>query len=311
MGIRVGVVGVGNMGQHHARVYSEISDCELVGVVDLDLALAESVAERHGTKAFTNHKDLMREGVDAVSIAVPTSCHYEIASFFLENGIHCLIEKPIAKTLDEGRRLVQLAEEKGVKLMVGHIERYNPAVRKMKEIVVKGLLGKILIVNTRRVGPFPPKVADVGIVVDLATHDIDVVRYLYGKEPSKSYSKVGSIKHPFEDHALILLDFGEGAASIEVNWFTPHKVRTAVVTGTDGIAYMDYIKQSIVIYNSEWVMEPKIENFEPLKAEIAHFISCIREDKEPLTSGEEGLRTLEVAYRCLGRDYRWAKPSRV
>ena len=184
--------------------------------------------------------------------------------------------------------------------MFGHIERHNPAVKKMKEIIDKGLLGKTLILSTRGVGPFPLKVVDVGIVLDLATHDIDVVRYLYGKEPLKSYSKVGSIKHPFEDHALILLDFGEGAASIEVNWFTPHKVRTAVVTGTDGIAYMDYVKQSIVIYNSEWMMEPKIENVEPLKAEISHFISCIKEDKEPLTLGEEGLRTLEVAYRCLG-----------
>ncbi|MGC8937053.1 MAG: Gfo/Idh/MocA family oxidoreductase [Candidatus Methanomethylicaceae archaeon] len=297
--MRVGVVGLGAMGQNHARIYSTIPGCELVAVADIDDTLTRSVSNKYGAEPFNDYKLMLKKDLDAVSIAVPTSLHYEVASFFLENGIHCLVEKPITKTLEEAYKLVELAKKKNRKLMVGHIERYNPAVKKMKEIIDSGMLGKILIINTRRVGPFTPRVVDVGILIDLATHDIDVVRYLYGKEPSNIYSKFGSIKHPHEDYAVLLLDFGESTASIEVNWFTPHKVRTAVVTGTDGIAYMDYMEQSIVVYNSEWKMEPKVEKEEPLKAEIEHFISCIKDDKEPLTSGEEGLKNLEVAYRSL------------
>jgi UDP-N-acetylglucosamine 3-dehydrogenase len=135
--------------------------------------------------------------------------------------------------------------------------------------------------------------------VDLATHDIDVSRYLTGKEPISIYSKYGTIKHSMEDHAILLLDFGESVASIEVNWFTPHKVRTAVITGTGGIAYMDYIEQSLTVYNSEWKMEPKVEKEEPLKKELAHFVDCVAHNKEPLVNGEEGLKTLEVALRSL------------
>jgi len=299
--MRVGVVGLGAMGQNHARIYSSMEGCELVGVADIDPQVLKDVSRRYGAEPFKDYRLLLRNRPEAVSIAVPTSLHYEVASFFLENGVHCLIEKPITKTIEEARNLIEIARRNKVKLMVGHIERYNPAVRKMKDIIERGMLGHPIIINTRRVGPLAPRITDIGIVVDLATHDIDVVRYLYGKEPMKVYSKFGSIKHPHEDHAVILLDFGDSAASIEVNWFTPHKVRTAVVTGTDGIAYLDYIEQSIVLYNSDWKMEPKVEKGEPLKAEIEHFLLCIKEGREPLTSGEEGLRNLEVAYWSLGR----------
>lgn len=160
-------------------------------------------------------------------------------------------------------------------------------------------MGDILIISTRRVGPYSPRINDIGIIVDLATHDIDVARYLTGREPQKIYSKYGSIKHFKEDHAILLLDFGGSAACIEVNWFTPHKVRTAVITGTKGIAYLDYIDQNLTVYNSEWKMEPKIEKEEPLRRELEHFIGCITNGKEPLVTGEEGLKTLEVALKSL------------
>lgn len=296
--MRVGVVGLGNMGRNHARIYSSMSECNLTAVADVDAEVAKLVGDQYKVESFTDYK-LMVNKVDAVSIAVPTSLHYEVASFFIKNGVHCLIEKPIAKTVREAEELVKLAEKHGVKLMVGHIERFNPAVRKMKEIIDKGMLGKILVINARRVGPFPPRIADVGIIVDLAIHDIDVLRYFYGREPSRVHAKYGSIKSNYEDHAVILLDFDEGAGCIEANWFTPHKVRTVVVTGTEGISYMDYIEQSIVLYNSQWKMEPKVEKEEPLKLELEHFVRCVKEDKEPLTSGEEGLKNLMVAYRAL------------
>ncbi|MGQ9760009.1 MAG: Gfo/Idh/MocA family oxidoreductase [Candidatus Methanomethylicaceae archaeon] len=296
--MRVGVIGLGNMGRHHVRVYKELG-CDIVGVVDINERLTNDIARLYGTKLSTDYKDLLKEGVEGVSIAVPTSLHFEVASFFLNNGIHCLVEKPLTRTLDEGRALVKISRRSGAKLMVGHIERFNPAVQKMKEIISQGLLGKPLIINIRRVGPVAPRIVDTGIILDLATHDIDVTRYLYGREPKDVYSKFGSIKYALEDHAIILLDFNGGIASIEVNWLTPHKVRTAVITGTEGIAYMDYIDQSIVIYSSDWKMEPKIEKAEPLKLEITEFISSIKEGREPLVNGEEGLKNLEVALRCL------------
>lgn len=302
--MKVGVVGVGSMGQNHARIFSQLEGCQLVGVADVDRARGSSVATAYKTAFFADYRDLLKEKVEAVSVVVPTSLHREVASFFLERGVDCLVEKPIAPTLEDGMWIVKLARSKGRTLMVGHIERFNPAVQKAKEIIGEGLLGKLLIISTRRVGPFAPRNLDVGIVVDLATHDIDVARYLTGEEPKNVYAKFSSIKHVKEDHAIILLDFGDCAASVEVNWFTPHKVRTAVLTGTEGIAYMDYIEQSLVVYNSEWKMEPKIEKEEPLRRELSHFVECVRKGEEPLVSGEVGLKTLEVALRCLQPDAR-------
>lgn len=296
--MRIGVVGLGNMGKNHVRVFSSIKECNLTAIADINAEVAKNIGNQYGVESFTDYK-LMLDKIDAVSIAVPTSLHYEVASFFIKNGVHCFIEKPIAKTLEEAKELIKLAERHGVKLMVGHIERFNPAVGKMKEIIDKGMLGKILVVNARRVGPFPPRIMDVGIIIDLAIHDIDVLRYVYGREPLRVYSKHGSIKSNCEDYAVILLDFGDGVGCIESNWFTPHKIRTVVVTGTEAILFLDYIEQSIVIYNSQWKMEPKINKEEPLKLELEHFVKCVRENREPITSGEEGLKNLMVAYRAL------------
>ncbi|MDH5807189.1 MAG: Gfo/Idh/MocA family oxidoreductase [Candidatus Verstraetearchaeota archaeon] len=296
--MRIGVVGLGNMGRNHVRIFSNIKECNLTAISDINAEIAKNIGNQYGVESFTDYK-LMINKIDAVSIAVPTSLHYEIASFFIKNGIHCFIEKPITKTIEEAKELIKLAEKYGVKLMVGHIERFNPAVIKMKEIIDKEMLGKILVINARRVEPFPPKNIDTGIIIDLAIHDIDILRYVYGKEPLKVYSKYGSIKSNYEDYAVILLDFDEGVGCIETNWFTPHKIRTIVVTGTEGILFLDYIEQSIVIYNSQWKIEPKINKEEPLKLELEHFIKCIKENKEPITSGEEGLKNLMVAYRAL------------
>ncbi|MEM1753724.1 MAG: Gfo/Idh/MocA family oxidoreductase, partial [Candidatus Methanomethylicaceae archaeon] len=218
--MRIGVVGLGNMGRNHVRIFSNIKECNLTAISDINAEIAKNIGNQYGVESFTDYK-LMINKIDAVSIAVPTSLHYEIASFFIKNGIHCFIEKPITKTIEEAKELIKLAEKYGVKLMVGHIERFNPAVIKMKEIIDKEMLGKILVINARRVEPFPPKNIDTGIIIDLAIHDIDILRYVYGKEPLKVYSKYGSIKSNYEDYAVILLDFDEGVGCIETNWFTP------------------------------------------------------------------------------------------
>jgi len=295
---RVGVIGLGAMGAHHVRVYKELG-CEIVGVVDADPARSEEIGRLHNVPCYTSCQPLLEARPNAVSIAVPTSCHKQVALEFINAGIHCLVEKPIASTIEEARVMIDAANTNHVKLMVGHIERFNPAVLKLKELIEEGVLGKVIIISTRRVGPFQPRIRDVGIIIDSATHDIDVVRFLTGREPVSVYSKAGRIKHPTrEDHALIMLDFGDSAAAIEVNWFTPYKERKLVVTGTRAICYLDYISQKLWVNTTNSQYPVEVQTAEPLKIEISHFLECITNGSEPLVNGREGLENLSVAIRA-------------
>ena len=297
--IKVGVVGVGVMGQHHARVYSEL-DCELVGVADCNPENASQVGKQYNTKVYLDHKELVSQ-VDAVSIAVPTSRHKAVTLDFVRGGVHCLIEKPIAARLEDAREIIREAERNNVKLMVGHIERFNPAVQKLKQVIDEEMLGKLMTISFRRVGPFADRVRDVGVVVDSATHDIDAARYLVGEEVLSVYSKVGRFRHKTkEDHAIIVLDFGTSVACIETNWFTPHKERTLVATGSEAIAYLDYIEQELRVSSSQGMAEIEVKKAEPLKVELSHFLECIRSDSTPLVGGTDGLRGLEIALEASG-----------
>lgn len=296
--IKTGVVGLGMMGQHHARVYSELG-YELVGVVDTDIERAKEIGERYGARYYSDYAQLISQ-VDAVSIAVPTTLHRQIATDFIRQGVHCLLEKPIASNLEEAEEIIREAERKQVKLMVGHIERFNPAVLKLKQLIDRGDLGKLMIISTRRVGPFVSRVRDVGIIIDSATHDIDIARYLTGKEPAGVFSRAGRFQHEKEDHAIVILNFGDTTACIEVNWFTPHKVRSLVATGSKGIAYLDYIEQELTIHNSQNAKTIKIEKAEPLKLELEHFLECVKNDKKPLVDGYEGLKVLKIALEASG-----------
>ena len=293
--VKVGVVGLGVMGQHHARVYSQLT-CELVGVVDADIHKAREVGERHGVPYYSDHRELLSK-VDAVSIVVPTSLHRTVAMDFLSEGVDCLVEKPVASRLEDAEQMQKMAEATHAKLAVGHIERFNPAVTRLKEIIDEGILGEIMIISTRRVGPFARRIRDVGIIVDSASHDIDVARYLVGKEPITTFARSGRLMHDTqEDHAVIVLDFGSNMASIEVNWFTPHKVRSLVATGSMGIAYLDYIEQRLTVHHwgNEWHVP--IRKTEPLKLELEHFLKCAENDERPLVDGYEGIRVLGI---CL------------
>ena len=291
--IRVGVVGLGMMGQHHVRVYSHL-ECQLIGVADADIKRAKGIGEAYGVRFYSDYTKLLPQ-VDAVSIAVPTSLHCQIAMDFIKQGVHCLVEKPIASNLDEAEEMVQAAEGNQIRLMVGHIERFNPAVLRLKQLICKGALGELMIISTRRVGPFVSRIRDVGIIVDTATHDIDIARYLVGREPVGVFSKAGRFKHSKEDHAIVILDFGSATASIEVNWFTPHKIRSLVATGSEAIAYLDYIKQELVVHNSRNSDVVKVEKAEPLKLELEHFLKCVETGEIPLADGREGLKVLKIA----------------
>lgn len=298
--IKMGVVGLGQMGQHHVRLFSKLN-CELVGIADQNAERARELGTQYHIPYFSDYHDLLPK-VEAVSIAVPTTLHHSVALDFLKKGIHCLVEKPISFGLHEAEEMVKEADEHHVKLAVGHIERFNPAVIKLKEIVSSGILGQLLIISTRRVGPYAPRIRDVGVVIDSATHDIGVVKYLVGRNPISIYSNAGSLVHSKEDHAVIVLDFGETAASLEVNWFTPHKVRTLVATGSEGMAYLDYIEQKVVVHNSH-VEIADIQKAEPLKLELEQFLKSINDGTAPEVDGREGLEILKIALEAGSQNY--------
>ena len=291
--IKVGVIGLGAMGQHHARLYSQM-DCKLAGVADVDPERAKEIGEKYGVPYYSDYHELLSK-VDAVSIAIPTTLHHAVAMEFLNKGIHCLVEKPIAFSLAEADEMIAASKKHKVNLAVGHIETFNPAVIRLKQIIDAGTLGKILIISTRRVGPFVPRIRDVGIVIDSATHDIGVIKYLLGTEPVSVFSKIGSLKHAKEDHAVIVLDFKDATACIEVNWFTPHKVRTLVATGSEGIAYLDYIEQKVTVYNAHEVKVQDIAKTEPLKLELEDFLNSIKDKRNPSVCGTEGRAILKTA----------------
>jgi UDP-N-acetylglucosamine 3-dehydrogenase len=291
--IKVGVVGVGAMGQNHVRLYSQMK-CKLVGVADANLGSARQIGRMYDIPYYADYREILGK-VDAVSIAVPTTLHHSIAMDFLESGVHCLVEKPISFSLEEAGEMIRAADKKQATLAIGHIEHFNPAVIRLKQIVDEGTLGKLLIISTRRVGPSVPRIRDVGIVIDSATHDIGVIRCLLGKNATSVFSRVGCLKHTKEDHAVIVLDFGGTIASIEVNWLTPKKIRTLIATGSDGIACLDYIEQELFIINSHGNTKIEVPKAEPLKLELEAFLKSVTEGSKPAVDGREGREILKLA----------------
>jgi len=309
--LRTGVIGTGAMGRNHARIYSESPDTRLIGVADIDERRATSVAQSYECKAYTGYEALLNENLDAVSIAVPTILHKKVALDAIDKGINVLVEKPIADTVEHANEIIEAARRKGVKLMVGHVERFNPAITKLRELIDNGQLGDIISISAKRVGPYNPRIRDVGIILDLGTHDIDIMSYLCGEKIKEVYASAGSSVHSHEDHAIITLNFENGSNGlIETNWYTPHKVRALTVVGSKGIAEVNYIEVTLRIFDKEWVRDAKIEKEEPLKLELEHFIDCIKHNKEPLVSGEDGKQVLKVALRA-GESSRTGKVCQI
>lgn len=297
---RVGVIGGGAMGQHHIRIYSGMSEVELVGICDTDKDRAISLAKSYNTTPYFDHKELIKQELDAVSVVVPTTFHSSVALDIINSGTHLLVEKPIADTLPNADAMILAAHDANVKLMVGHIERFNPAVSKLKEIIDSGMLGKIVSISSRRVGPFNPRIRDVGIIMDLGVHDIDVISYLYGRKINEVYTIAGKDIHSFEDHASILLRCDTNLSGmVETNWLTPHKIRNLTAIGLKGVAYLDYIKQTVELHDEAWIRTAKVEEKEPLKNELEHFIKAVRNNTNVISNGETSRHALEVAMAAI------------
>ncbi len=253
MNIKVAVIGVGSMGRNHARVYWELPDVDLVGVADTNQIALEMIANRFNTKGYVDYRKMLDEQKpEVVAICVPTSLHLEIALDVLQRGIHVLVEKPISSSVEEGKLMIAAAEKAGVKLMVGHIERFNPAVIALKEQLANNKLGKVFNVGAHREGPLPQRINDVGVVIDLAVHDLDIIRYVTNKEIVRLYAETErGIHSKYEDLMSALLRLSDGTVgTLVINWITPTKIRDFFVNGECGMFKVDYLTQDLYFHEN-------------------------------------------------------------
>jgi len=300
--LKMAVVGVGFWGRNHVRVLSEIPEVEVVSVCDVDKQRAEVVSEKYGLRPYTDSKKMYKnEELDAVNICVWSTKLSQEALRALREGKHVLVEKPMAGSTREAKRISDLAKAKKLHLTVGFIERFNPAVKRLKKALEEGEIGSPVSATIKRVSKWPQRIGDVGVVKDTAIHDIDIARYIFNEDPLAVYAQAGNLRHEkFEDYAQIMLTFSSGkSAFLEANWLTPYKIRKLTVTGSEAIISLDYITQEMTIETSGQTLTPRHEWEEPLKLELQHFVECILNDKEPLVSGMDGLKALKIAEAAL------------
>lgn len=317
MTLKVAVIGVGSMGANHARVNWEMPNVDLVGVVDADAHQAEMIGQKYRTRSYIDYRKMLDETKpDAVTIAVPTIHHRAVAFDVIERGIALLIEKPIAFSMEEGQAIINAADRSNVKLMIGHIERFNPAIIALKERIAAGELGRIFQMDARRQGPFPSRVGDVGVVIDLAVHDLDIMRYVSQNEVIRLYAETEKQIHSkYEDMLTAMLRMTDGAiGTLAINWLTPTKIREFIVNGERGMFRVDYLTQDLfyfenpVSHSSEWesmrvlrgVREGQMTRYvvnkkEPLRAEQEAFVNYVMNGVSSPISGSDGLKALELA----------------
>ena len=295
--INVGVIGVGAMGYNHARVYYRLENANLIAVSDVSERTLNKVCKKYDAKGYNDYEELLANPeIEAVSICVPTTHHHDVVMSAIEHGKHVLVEKPIAFTLKEAEEMIAAAKEKGVILATGHVERFNPAVQKAKELIENDVIGDVVSASAKRVGPFPPRIKDVGVAIDLAIHDLDVMNYLFDEDIEQVYATMGSIldKCEYEDHAEIMVNFDDDITGIlEVNWLTPYKRREIEITGTDGIISVDYIEQTIDVFG-KFAQDIEMQHEEPLKEDLSSFVETVSTGGEPVISGEDGLDALKM-----------------
>ncbi|MFY9881408.1 MAG: Gfo/Idh/MocA family oxidoreductase [Pseudolabrys sp.] len=301
--LRVGVVGVGVMGSNHARVFVGLPGTELVGVADPDRKQAEFVARTLGCAAVTNVEELLDREVDAITIAAPTHLHRDIALTCIAHGVHVMVEKPIASSVDEGREITGAARRAGVTLMVGHVERFNPAVEAIKG-AIRG--EDILSIAITRVGPFPPRMSNVGVVIDLAVHDIDLIGWFTDSEIVEVQPQLSSAVAEREDIALLQFRTASGVlAQINTNWLTPFKARNVTVATRGKYVMGDLLTRQVTECfgfqpdGSYSMRHLSVGHAEPLRSELIAFLRAVRSGATPAVTGEEGVASLEIATQCL------------
>ena len=307
--VRIGVIGAGVMGERHCRVCANLPRVELVGVVDPNQERGRQVAEAYETTFFADHRALFSQ-VDAVTIAASTPSHYALATEFLEQGLHAMVEKPITETIEEARQLVQMADERGLILQVGHIERFNPAFIELKH-VTEGM--RLVGINMRRLSPFDTSNTDVDVIRDLMIHDLDLVAALVESELEGIAAWGRSISTGTTDHAVANLSFRGGPiATLFASRITEQKVRAIEIIADGAYVEADLLNKTVMVhrrtfpqyldnhnitkYRQESIIERiHVPMFEPLMLELRHFADCVRQNRPSDVPGHDGLRALELA----------------
>jgi len=293
--VRAGVVGTGHMGQYHVLVYAELPGVELVGVADIDGDRARAIAGRYETQAFGDHRDLIGR-VDVASVSVPTEQHFHVARDLLEAGVSVLVEKPMTPTLEEARELFAVANRSGAILHVGHVERFNGAVDELKQIVTAPIL-----IESRRLGPFIPRVQKDTVVMDLMIHDIDIVLGLVDSPAVRLAAQGGSVHTEVADVAAVQVRFASGAvATITASRATEEKIRTLSITQPDAYIVLDYTEQDIHIYRraaQEYTMNRGSIRYRRASF-VQHLISAMRRRRageRVVLAQQDDLRSLAMA----------------
>jgi UDP-N-acetylglucosamine 3-dehydrogenase len=319
--LRVGVVGVGVMGANHARVLTDLPGVKLAGIADPDASQRALVSEALGCPGHPDLDALIAHGVDAITIAAPTHLHRDLALTCIRHGVHILVEKPIASSVEEGRAIISAAARAGVTLMVGHVERFNPAVEAIKNAIREE---DILSIAITRVGPFPPRMSNVGVVIDLAVHDIDLIRWFTDSDIIEVQPQLSNAVAEREDIALLQFRTASGVlAHINTNWLTPFKARSVTVATRKKYIMGDLLTRQVTECfgfqpdGSYSMRHLSVGHAEPLRAELQAFVGAIRRAERPAVTGEEGVASLEIAIRCLdgsasaGTTARRPRPRRV
>jgi len=294
MKLRIGIAGLGSIGKNHARILAELPDCDLAAVYDTNPETAREIAEKCGTRAVATLEEFA-DAVDAATIATPTPTHYAIAEQLLKAGKHLLVEKPITETTGDARKLVELSQETGRILQVGHVERFNPVMSKLE-----GLLTQPRFIEAHRLSPYPNRSIEIGVVLDLMIHDLEIILHMV-RSPVKSIDAVGvAVLSRGEDIATVRLHFQNGCvANVTASRISPEKLRKIRVFQREGYVSLDYQNQTGEIYRLAGGRivreEVEIEKDEPLKLELAAFVECARQGKQPKVSGFEGAAALELA----------------
>jgi predicted dehydrogenase len=311
LNIKTAVIGVGSLGQHHARNFAEIAGeggSELVGVCDSDEARAKEIGEKNNCDSFTDWRELL-DKVDAVSIVTPTESHCEIACAFLEKGIDCLVEKPIALNLEEADQIIAAAEKSGAKIMVGHLERYNPAMVALQPHVDSPLYFEI-----HRVSPFPNRSLDVDVVLDVMVHDLDAIQWLVGEDikPASIHAVGIPIISDKVDAANARIEFENGTvANITASRVGTEKIRKTRFYQKNAYVVLDYGTKfaSVTSLNANAahpllginINKLEVKDVEPLRAELSDFIRMIAEDTKAPITADDGRRALSLALQVLDK----------
>jgi len=313
--VRVGLIGLGSMGKNHARVLANLEGTKLVGIVDSEFS-GESY---QGIPVLSDLFELLERGLDYCVIATPTRTHPEVAVAAARAGTPCLIEKPLALTVTEAKRMVTIFEALGVPAAIGHVERYNPAVKALKSKIQEGLIGDVLLVATRRLSPLPERISDVGVTLDLATHDIDLTRFILDSEYATICAEVQSKPGREHDDSVVVLARMTTGTTVNhvVNWVSPLKERIVSVTGEKGILVADTLFADLTLFangvqGNSWaelaqfggVQEGDVIKFaltktEPLRAEHLDFQALLSGEQHSVCGLRDGLATLAVAQRVL------------